>query len=929
MLLTDRQADEIDRKALAATRERFLRLQRARLARVRAALAPPHADFLDILPLLFHVNHPRLPGFAGADAPAGIAGYQPTEASLLCAKAITRSFRYQRRGLRRAPIRGIYLMGSLGSLGQSAASDLDVWLCHDPQLGPEALAALRTKVARVEEYGRGHGIATHVFLIDVEQFSEGRGVGALSEDSSGSTQHLLLLDEFYRSSIHLAGCTPLWWLVPPGAGPDRVAQARRLVDSRFVDPGQWLDFGDLGNLPPHEFFGAAHWQLFKGVDAPYKALLKILLMEAYAAEYPRLQWLSEDLKDAVYAGREEDLEALDAYVTLYRRVERHLAGPARAERLELARRALYLKADLPLTTFRGVTWKSETLRCLVAGWGWDTGKLRDLDGRGRWPLERVREERDLLVTELVRSHRLLTTFAQRHAPVGAIDPLELSVLGRKLYTALERRPGKIDWVSLAGNGCLGELRLVLRPLGDSARWQLEREGGGVLKRAESAFEALAWAHVNGVMTRGSRVVCESPRARPTRAELQRARAALARHLPAGQRPAVPLEALAKPSRAAWALALTNLGQEPFASLASAGLQVLTARNDPLCFGEARACLVQSVDTLVQTTWGEILVRRHTGPDGVLDALCWYLELSWPPLDTPAELDCHGAGGARAALVARRVENLARDLLHAFATYGELLRYVVSVGNALYLVQRDDGRFRWLRAPDVAALRELLAETQTLPRPVLADRGALIGDPLSTVLQPGPGATFRIYSLPHRDRVELYVVDEQGALFHQEITGAQEAYCLVQQRRFLDALARRHTTASLDAAQRWLAGGVLFYRLARAGGGWEATPITVEPTPDHLELTLLTLPSGGFRLACGGEELDSRALGEAVYEEVAQRVLGLRRGDADYPIYLTGILDTGGTGEGRGSAMPLLALKRRIEDRLEAARRRLRGRPRDV
>jgi adenylate cyclase class 1 len=929
MLLPNRQADEIDRKALAATRERFLRLQRARLDRVRAALAPPHADFLDILPLLFHVNHPRLPGFAGADVPAGVAGYQPTETTLLCARALARSFRYQRRGLRRAPVQGIYLMGSLGSLGQSAASDLDVWLCHDPQLGSEALTALRAKVARVEDHGRSHGIATHVFLIDVEQFREGRGIGALSEDSSGSTQHMLLLDEFYRSGVHLAGRTPLWWLIPPGAGPDRAAQARRLLEGRFVDPRQWLDFGDLGDLPPHEFFGAAHWQLFKGVDAPYKALLKILLMEAYAAEYPRLQWLSEDLKTAVYAGHEEDLEALDAYVTLYRRVERHLAGTARTERLELARRALYFKADLPLTTFRGVTWKSEALRSLVAGWGWDAAKLHDLDARARWPLERARAERDTLVAELARSHQLLTTFAQRHAPVGAIDPLELSVLARKLYATLERRPGKIDWISLDGNRSLGELRLVLRPIADSGRWQLERGGGSVLKRAESAFEALAWAHVNGVMTRGSRVACESPLARPTRAELQRARVALARHLSPGQRPAVPLEALAKPSRAARALAITNLGQEPLASLAGAGLQVLTARNDPLCFGEARACLVQSVDTLVLTTWGEILVRRHAGPDGVLDALCSYLELSWPPLGTPAELDCHGAGGARAALVARRAESLAHDLLNAFVTYGESLRYLVSVADAHYLIQRDEGRFRWLRASDAVALRELLAEPQTLPRPVLADRGALVGDPLSAVLQPGAAATFRVYSLPLRDRVELYVIDAQGALFHQEIAGAREAYCLVQQRRFLDTLARRHTSASLDAARRWLAGGVLFYRLARAGDGWEATPITVDTTPDHLELTLLTLPGGGFRLACGGDEFDSRVLGETVYDAAALRVLGQRRGDADYPIYLTGILDTGGVGEGRASAMPLLALKRRIEGRLGAAQRRLRGKPRDV
>ena len=33
--------------------------------------------------------------------------------------------------------------------------------------------------------------------------------------SSGSTQHNLLLEEFYRTSILVAGRYPMWWVVPP------------------------------------------------------------------------------------------------------------------------------------------------------------------------------------------------------------------------------------------------------------------------------------------------------------------------------------------------------------------------------------------------------------------------------------------------------------------------------------------------------------------------------------------------------------------------------------------------------------------------------------------------------------------------------------------------------------------------------------------
>ncbi len=135
-------------------------------------------------------------------------------------------------------------------------------------------------------------------------------------------------------------------------------------------------------------------------------------------------------------------------MSLYRRVEQYLQSGGGQQRLELCRRALYFKADLPLSVFRGVGWRSELLRRLVAGWGWDGRTLELLDQRRRWRIEKVREERDLLVAELGRSYRLLTSFAQRHAAEGGIDALELNLLGRKLYSALERRPGKIDRVAL-------------------------------------------------------------------------------------------------------------------------------------------------------------------------------------------------------------------------------------------------------------------------------------------------------------------------------------------------------------------------------------------------------------------------------------------------------------------------------------------------
>jgi len=925
-------AEEIDRKALAAIRERFVRLQQGRLRRIRAALPEAHADFLELLPLLLHVNHPRLPGFVGTDVPAGIPTYHPSDAALLGAKVVARSFRYQRRPLPRAPVLGLYLMGSLGSLGHSPHSDFDVWLCHDPALDADAIAALRAKVARIEEYGREQGAALNIFPVDVEAFRCGGGQAALSEQSSGSTQHRLLLDEFYRSGVHLAGRMPLWWLVPPGRGADYASYARHLVSRRFIDPGRWLDFGALDNPSADEFFGAAHWQLYKGIDAPYKSLLKILLMEAYAADFPGLRWLSEDLKAAIYAGREDEMDELDPYRMLLARVERHLAAAGEPGRRDLARRALYLKAELPLSTFRGVGWKAELLRRLVAAWGWDAKTVQRLDQRRSWPIEAVREESELLVAELSRSYRLLTEFAQQHAAAGGIDPLEVNLLGRKLYSALERRPGKIDWVNLSGDGNLAESRLVLRP-GRGAGWRLERERADreapPLKTADTLVEILAWAHLNGVLARGTHVARDAPDAAPGHGELQRVRAALWRLLPGGRRPVAPLRALAEPLRAEGALAIVNLGVDPLAHLAKDGLQLTTIRSDPLCFGAARTCLVQALDYAVLTSWGELYVRQFAGADGLLEALCQHLGLVWPVEEADAGLHCHGLGGPRAALVARRVEGLAAGLRACFADHGEHARCLVAVGPGYYLVQRDAGRFRWRHADDERALLELLAEPLPLPRPVVPERRALAGTPLAAVLQTAPRGGFRVYFRPKPGAVELFVLDEFGALFHQEAVGEDEQHLLVHLRRFLDSLGRRRSAQSAAAARRWLEGETTFHRLVRRGGGWHAVPAFVVAGAQHLELTLIDdRPGGGFCVRCGDAEFDSRVLGEGVYGAVVDEVLRHRRGRGTYPIYLTGVA-TGGLSEpGGGSPMPLLALKKRIEGRLNGvlAQRGVRARP---
>ena len=362
----------IDRKVLSQLRARFLKLNEGRMARAMEGLSTRQQLVLNLLPLFFHVNHPLLPGYVSGATPAGLSCYEPDPQALAEAQRLTRSFSYKpRHGNPPRPIHGLFLMGSLGTLAQADQSDMDVWVCHAPDLGENELAELQKKCQLLETWAAGQGAEAHFFLIDPNRFVRGERDTQLSSDDCGTTQHYLLLDEFYRTAIWLAGRTPLWWLVPVYEERRYEQYIDTLLSKRFVPAEENLDLGHMARIPPGEFIGAGLWQLFKGIESPYKSVLKLLLIEVYASEHPKVQCLSLRFKQAVFANR-LDLDELDPYIVVYRRIEEYLKARGEPERLELVRRSLYLKVNRKLTVgnaTRSPNWQRALLERLASEWG--------------------------------------------------------------------------------------------------------------------------------------------------------------------------------------------------------------------------------------------------------------------------------------------------------------------------------------------------------------------------------------------------------------------------------------------------------------------------------------------------------------------------------------------------------------------------------
>jgi adenylate cyclase class 1 len=923
----------IGRRELESVQRRFQILHRDRLLRVLGELRPAQRDFLQLLPMLFHVNHPLLPGFVGIDTPAGIADFTPSRQQLQLAKSSCRSLPGGRRRSRSLPVQALYIMGSAGSIGHSRASDLDIWLCHQGGLEPQRLEELETKARRVEARAEELGLELHIFPMDVAEFRRGK-LPRLSGHSSGSTQHGLLLEEFYRSGLLVAGRFPLWWLVPPDREGDYGEFTRELVRRRFVKPDRFLDFGGLDQIAENEFFGAGIWHLFNGVRTPYKAVLKILLMEAYAQAFPQPEWLALRIKRTLYAG-EANVEQLDAYLLMYREVETYLTARNQPQRLELARRCLYFKVGEPLSRLgKTAGWRARIMQELVRDWGWQGSRLRDLDGRAHWKIERVIGERDRLVRELNRSYRLLSEFATGHGLKLRVTPEELHLLGRRLYTAMEQRPGKVERVNPGISEDLSEPELAFawKQVEGQQVWTLYRAAEGApidqpLKVSRSLVELLTWCQVNGLSTEATRFHSISPDSPVQERELRRLANGLREALPASGLD-VPLNQLAGPPWPLRGVAVVNIGADPQLLLTREGLRLVSDRSDPLSYGAMRRCLVINLELLVHTSWGELIAHRYEGSEGLLDALCYYLDLCQrAPEATPIpslQITCVAASAGSS--LARRIEQVFTDAARFFRETAEG-RYLLGLAEATFTVQTCERGFRWSRQDSHEELLDALSEPRARFSPVGVDVGTLADSPLPTVLRLSRAGELRASYLDHQGHTQVYVTDETGALFHDRIENGDPQFVLTRLERFLHSMDRLRGAVDLHVSGTNSWQRPALFRLERMPDrSWQAQPARLASAPsEYLDLRLVAEKSANnvtvLSLVCGEREISALSLGASLYEEAARLILKHRSGGR-YPLYLTeveliqeryGVPPTG---------VELLCLKRRVEARLNQALRAL-------
>ncbi|EHR6782640.1 class I adenylate cyclase [Vibrio parahaemolyticus] len=612
--------------------QRLDNLNQQRIDRALALMDSQSQQVFHLIPALLNYNHPVIPGYYDADVPYGVHGLElnPTQQQFI--DDIQLAIGQPLKTAEKPAILGLYTMGSTSSIGQSTSSDLDIWVCISPEMDCDERELLTNKCLLITDWAQSQGVEANFFLMDEERFRSNHSE-EMTGDNCGSSQHLLLLDEFYRSAVRIAGQRLLWQIVPPEMEECYDEYVSQLCRDGYIDCSEWIDFGKLNRIPAEEYFGSNLWQLYKSIDSPYKSVLKAILLEAYSWEYPHTQLLSIDTKRRFFA-HEPDLYGMDAYYLMLEKVTRYLERIQDDTRLDLVRRCFYLKTHEKLSRepdVGSVAWRREALSDMIAKWNWDDSVVAELDDRRNWKVEQVKVVHHALLDALMQSYRNLIQFARRNDITSAISPQDISILARKLYAAFEVLPGKVTLLNPQISPDLHEPDLSFIEVKEGgvnkSGWYLYKQpliahrilGQPCLEHHEYLSKLVSWAFFNGLITESTRLHAVVREAQLDIDKFYQMVSDL-RNTFALRKRRPTMQALASPCEISQLAMFINFENDPTSELSGRSLKVDVKNTDIFSFGPEHKNLVGSVDLVYRNSWHEVRTLHFKGETAMLDAL---------------------------------------------------------------------------------------------------------------------------------------------------------------------------------------------------------------------------------------------------------------------------------------------------------------------
>lgn len=426
---------------------------RRRVRRALGAMDREKQVYLRILPHLLNTDVFEKKFDLNGVPTCEVWGYTPSLATLELANQY---FPEHKPSRRRAQVQivAVYAMGSLGSVAQTAKSDIDCWVCYEGDLSMDEANGLKRKLDALGLWAESEfGLEAHFFPMAMDdvranQFSSG------DEESSGSAQALLLKEEFYRTALRIAGKHLAWWVTPAGAGKKEYEQCIQAI-RRYPLTGKprLEDFGHLAPIPADEYFGGSLWQMVKAVHSPFKSVLKLGLLETYADNNTSNLPLCDRIKHNLFTNR-HGVKRTDPYATLFSTLRGYYSRRGDSEAARLLTESFMLKVNLSdLAFFLNMPARFEDASLLESLFGTQFVDPDKVDGsNAAWTFNK-----SLKVGRSVRHYmvdtyqRIQSTMADDDTKRSLINAEDLTRMGRRIGANFSKKPHKIRRVPFMGS----------------------------------------------------------------------------------------------------------------------------------------------------------------------------------------------------------------------------------------------------------------------------------------------------------------------------------------------------------------------------------------------------------------------------------------------------------------------------------------------
>lgn len=494
-------------------RQNFLNFNQKKFERLQQLITNSNVKrVINAIPLLLCVNDKKIPGYIEGPVPLGIACYTADQETIKFIES-----RFHKTGLRadiKYPlVQMLAVMGSVGTIAYTKQSDFDYWVCIDSRgIPPEQVDNFYQKVDAIQKWAIDEAkIDVHLFINEIQKLRD----NIYAEDETeafGSTIGATLKDEFYRSSIIIAGKIPFWWVLPR-IGDEEYEKLYHQVPDEIRD-ANYIDLGNLYTISKEDFLGAALFQIIKALGNPFKSILKIGILEKYLFDTGSNFLISHKIKAAIQKGITKG-KILDSYIMMFEEVYSYYSSTLEdRDLLAILRQNLYLKINPQLSKYaamkenKNLPYKVMVMFRYVIDWKWSARTIKDHDNFDNWDYNKIMKFWNQVRKFMLLSYQKIARELPALNLSQRISESDFKLLSRKIKSYFSSNREEIDnYITFKDTP--HESILYIEPLTediDNPQWRLYRRNTSseekfvstTLRTETDLLRLLCWMALNQI-----------------------------------------------------------------------------------------------------------------------------------------------------------------------------------------------------------------------------------------------------------------------------------------------------------------------------------------------------------------------------------------------------------------------------------------------